>query len=75
MNEWISPTDKGSQPVVEHSYLSPPEQKEKLRHIFPGVLKNKLVICKQIHKSYLSDEAAEVWTRDKTLQWGLKRTK
>lgn len=66
-SEWIPPTEEGSRPVIEHSYLSPPEHREKLRHICPGVSENKLVICKQIHKSYPSDEAAEAWTRDKTL--------
>lgn len=59
--------DAGSVPVVERSYLYPPGDREKFRHICPGVLKNELVICKQIHKSNLADEAAELWTRDKTV--------
>jgi len=56
---------RGSAPVVEHSHLSPLKEREKLSHIFPGVLKNELIICKQIHKSYLADEAAELSTREK----------
>lgn len=66
MNEWAQPRDAGAVPVVEHSYLSLPEDRAKLRHVCPGVLKNELVICKQIRKSKLADEAAQVWTRDKT---------
>lgn len=65
MNEWAQSRDAGAVPVVEHSYLSLPEDGEKLR-LCPGVLKNELVICKQLHKSKLVDKAAEVWTRDKT---------
>lgn len=53
--------DTGSVPVVEHSYLPLLGDREKLRHIYPGVLKNELPICKQICKSTLAKEAAEVW--------------